>query len=336
MMKINYFILRDVVHGRPVIEEVEITLEELEEKFHPDEVKKNSQCCFLDIQIEDESLPVDKNKEILDLSEILDISLDTLEEIITDQRPRLDDYIEYLLILFKSVGKHPTEVDEKTECQIGLKIYDNVVISLHLGVPIELEHLYRMFSRNPLTLVQGRITYLASNYLDNLIDPTYIVLDSWRKETAEKERAILDNPKMDDLDILIGIRQSLFDLIKIMQADREVINRMRSAKVPIFENDFIPPELDDHIKHLLDESDILRAIISDLMNIYYSAESSKLNLTLARFTIFTSLLLLPSLVAGIFGMNNVGFPSISFGWAIVIMLVLMGMLLGFFKKKKLI
>ena len=118
------------------------------------------------------------------------------------------------------------------------------------------------------------------------------------------------NPKKAVLDDLIGIRQSLFDVIKIMQADREIIVRMKSAKMPLFINDYIPPEIDDHIRHLLDESDILRSIISDLMNLYYSSESSRLNKTLARFTFMTSLLLVPSLIAGIFGMNNPVFTDL--------------------------
>ena len=149
-MKINYFILQEVVDGRPVIEELPITLDDLKEKYHPDEVKKNAHTCFLDIEIEDLNKNIEANKELIELSDVLEISLDTLEEIITDQRPRLDDYVNYVLILFKSVGKHPTEIDEKVEYQVGLEIYDNVVISIHSGIPIALKKIFRIFSRTPL------------------------------------------------------------------------------------------------------------------------------------------------------------------------------------------
>ena len=333
----NYFILKDVIHGRPVIEEMsDVSMGDLEMELHPDAIKKQARCVFLDIQIEDPNLNFEQNNEIQFLSEILDISIDALEEIVTDQRPRLDDYLDFVLILFKSVDKHPAEIDEKVETQVGLKIYDNVVISLHLGVPMPIAKVFRVFARNSPLLIQGGITYLATRYIDALIDPIYGVLDEWRKVSRLMEKEILQEPDKNNMELLLGIRQSLFDTIKIAQADREVLNRMRSAKMPLFQNDYIPPELDDHIRHLLDESDILRATISDLMNMFFSAESAKLNKVLARFTFFTSLLLLPTLISGIFGMNNVGFPEIHFGWVLVIMAISMGWLFIVFRKNKLI
>jgi magnesium transporter len=324
------------VEGRPVIEEFPITFDDLKEKFHPDEVKKTAHSCFLDIEIEDLTKHVEENKELVELSEILEISLDTLEEIITDQRPRLDDYVNYVLILFKSVGKHPTEIDEKIEYQVGLEIYDNVVISIHSGIPIALKKIFRIFSRTPLMLISGGITYLLTRYIDALIDPVYGLIENWRKLAENLERKILDQPQKENLDILVTLRQQLFDLVKICQANREVVNRMKSARVPLLQNDFIPPELDDHIKHLLDESDIMRAVISDLMNMHYASESSRLNQTLARFTFIASLILLPTLISGIFGMNNVDFPVISFWWVVLMMGLSMLGLFIIFKKKRLI
>jgi magnesium transporter len=188
-------------------------------------------------------------------------------------------------------------------------------------------------------LIHGGITYLITRYIDTLIDPTCIVLDGWRKVSDDIEWKILTDQTLEKkviLNTLIGVRESLFDMVKILQANREVVNRMKSVKFPQIKNDYIPPELDDHIKHLLDESDILRSVISDLMNMYFNAESSKLNKILARFTFATAILLLPNLIAGIFGMNNKYFPDFSFWWAIVIMVASMGVVWIIFRKARLI
>ncbi|MHA1719708.1 MAG: magnesium transporter CorA family protein [Promethearchaeota archaeon] len=339
-MKFAYYILKEVVQNRPKIEQFEVSLEDLGERFNPDEVKLSCKCCFLDVNLEpQEILDYDQNQEILDLLTVLDISLDTFEEIIEDSRPRLDDYGDYMFILFKSVEKHPTDVEGKREYQCGLIVYENVVISIHTGVPIELNRLFQMFSRYPKMLIEGEITYLISHYIDTLIDPTYGVLDGWRKVSDDIEWRILSDRTVEQkilLEKLIGVRESLFDIVKILQANREVVNRMKSVKFPQINDDYIPPELDDHIKHLLDESDILRFVISDLMNLYFNAESNKLNKILARFTFVTSILLLPSLIGDIFGMNNTPFPNIPFWSVLLIMAASMVVVWGIFKKFKLI
>ncbi|WP_371802575.1 magnesium transporter CorA family protein [Candidatus Lokiarchaeum ossiferum] len=339
MAKMTYYIVRDVIEKHPVIETCEVSLEDLRGEFNIEAVKKQCQFCFLDVFLEDSPFDLDHNQEILDLTVLLDISLDTFEEIIQDSRPRLDDYQEYLFILFKSIGKHPTEIDGKSEHQCGLIIDENVLMSIHVGIPLPLEKLFRLFNRNPQMLIRGGITYLSTTYFDALIDPTYHVLDGWRKLSDDIEWSILSQKRVDQqttLSRLIGIRESIFDTVKILQADREVVNRMKSPNMPIFKKEFIPPELDDHIRHLLDEQDILRATISDLMNLFFNAESSKTNRVLSRYTFVTSILLLPSLIAGIFGMNNIHFPQISFWWVLVIMVSCMGGLWFLFKKKQLI
>lgn len=138
------------------------------------------------------------------------------------------------------------------------------------------------------------------------------------------------------LERLVGIRQSIFDTMKILQADREVLVSMNDRSMMHFNQTYIPLELDDHIRHEIDELDVLRQIISDLMNLYFNAESSKLNSVLARFTFATSLLLIAEVITGIFGMNNQGFPKIPFWAACGIIAISMGVLWIFFKVKKLI
>ncbi|MHA1521087.1 MAG: magnesium transporter CorA family protein [Promethearchaeota archaeon] len=338
-MKLNYFIFKKVVENRPIVEQFPLTLDDLRDGLHPDEVKKTCECCFLDINIENEPLDITTNQELLDLTILLDISLETLEEIIEDSRPRLDDYLTYMLILFKSVQQHPHERDEKTEHQIGMIVYENVIITLHMNQILNVDQLFSKFRKNPLKLIRGKGTYMVTRYFDTLIDQTIDVIDDWRMFADEIEKAILGNRISDSeetLSVLIGIRESIFDTIKILQADREVVSAMQDAKLSDFNPAFIPRELDDHIRHEIDELDILRQVISDLMNLYYNQESSKINKTMARFTFAAALLLFPTLISGIFGMNNVGFPSIPF-WAVLILIVgSMGVVWLLFRLKKFI
>ncbi len=340
-MKLKYFILREVAANRPITEEHDITLEQLGgEEFHPEHLQKKCVCAFLDIHLEERPIDVNHlNHDVLDMTVLLNISLDTLEEILEDSRPRLEDFSDYNFILFKNVSLHPANPEGKREFQTGFILFDNILISIHLGLPVELPKLFKRFKRNSTKLMHGKTTHLISVYIDMLIDTTYKVIDGWRRLSDEVEWQILQDQHFEErntISLLIAIRESIFDTVKILQADREVVNKMLNPNVANFQKEYIAPELDDHIRHLLDEQDILRISISDLMNLYYNVESRKTNNTLARFTFVTSILLFPSLIASIFGMNNPSFPQIPF-WAVLIFMGCSMLLLWvYFKRKKLI
>ncbi len=226
------------------------------------------------------------------------------------------------------------------EHQVGVIIRDNVIFSIHKTIPtMPISNIFKRFNKYPTKIAKGGVSYFVSTYLDAMIDQIYEVLEVWTKQINKYEKQIIDRPSKQ---LLLGIstmRHRLLDLVKILQADREIITNIRSGSQEIFSVEDIPPELDDHIKHLLDESDIIRTLLTDVTNMYYNSHSARLNETMRRFTFITSLLLLPSLVASIFGMNFIsqeGRIMWSFYVVIAGMIISVFGLLFFFKKKKMI
>ncbi|MHA1820448.1 MAG: magnesium transporter CorA family protein [Promethearchaeota archaeon] len=387
-MKINYFIVTDEVHGRPITEMSSSNIEELKTKYHPVKLMNENLYSFIDIELEDQSNLIEQNVEALRLHEILDISQDTMEEIITDQRPRADDYQDFFLILFKNlslevkdsldtsqrdnapnqgqiphsirinyfkINKHKLktiDIKKKNEYydfmikermfkliehQIGIIIKENLVISIHkASTGLEVSELFKRFQKYPLKISRGGVTYLVTSYIDMLIDSIYQVLDVWTRSINIYEREIVQNPKKSMVFDILTLRHRLLDLIKILQADREIITNIRSGKIKYFKISEIPPELDDHIKHLLDETDIIRSLLDQILEIYYSAHSVELNDSMRRFTVITSSLLLPSLIAGIFGMNNYPDLKINFYETIAVMIISMILLILILKYKEFI
>ncbi len=334
-MQLNYFYITDEVHGRPIAETASSDIEGFKTNFHPLKLAEIYSYTFIDILIEDER-KIDENKEAHLLKELLDVPLDIIEEIITDQRPRADHYPEFYLILFKCFTSTVEEpITGVREHQVGVLIRGNIVFSLHKKIPsMKVIDVFSRFNKYPMKISKGGITYFVSAYLDMMIDNIYIVLDSWTEKIDYYERKMIEKPKKDFLYDILELKHRLLDLVKILQADREIINNIKIANQGIFSIENIPPELDDHIRHLLDETDIIRNLLTDVTNMYYSSESSRLNEIMKRFTFLTSLILLPSLMAGIFGMNNFPNDPISFFLVILSMGVFVLILLGYFKFKR--
>ncbi|HME52640.1 MAG TPA: CorA family divalent cation transporter [Candidatus Lokiarchaeia archaeon] len=320
-----------------VFEEKDITFDQLKEEYHPASIKDQCLCCFLDILIEDQNENYDSNKEALELSKALDIETDEFEDIFTDQRPRIEIF-DWLFVFFKSVTQVPSDPRNKREFLILMKILENVIITIHREKEVPIEKFFKSLRRHPQHLKEGRVTYMFSRYIEALLNETYAILKHWSKMADEMERNLTaksGNLPTSFLEDIAVMRYGLFDITKIMQANTEVIAHVTQG-VPFLDKALLPPEIEDHARHIIDEAEILRSFMSDLMSVYYSADSARLNKSLARFTFATSLLLLPNLIATIFGMNNPGFPQISFMVALVIMLFADIVLFVFFRRKKII
>lgn len=345
-MKVNYFYIADEVHGRPIAEipsraDLERPDQGLKDIYHPAKMSRKYPYTFIDITLENPSDEIEQNEEALRLTTLLDIPQDIIEEIITDQRPRADSYPDFFLILFKCLTVAEDDpIIKLLEHQVGVIIRDNVIFSIHKNIPtMPISTVFKRFNKYPTKIAKGGISYFVSTYLDVMIDQIYEVLEFWTKQINKYEKQIIERPSKSVLIGILGMRHRLLDLVKILQADREIINIIRSGNEAIFSVEDIPPELDDHIKHLLDESDIIRTLLTDVSNMYYNSDSALLNETMKRFTFITSLLLLPSLVGSIFGMNfisSAGGILWPFYVVIVGMIVSVAALFLFFKYKKMI
>jgi magnesium transporter len=247
--------------------------------------------------------------------------MDEFEDFFTDQRPRIEVF-NWLIVFLKSVTK-AWNARNKRELLILMKIEENMIISIHREEEVPIEKFFRMLHRHPHELEEGKVTYLFSRFVETLLNETYAILKQWSQMADEMERDLtkktgtLSEGFLEDIAV---VRYGLFDITKIMQANAEVLAHVAQG-VPFLDKAFLPPEIEDHARHIIDEAEILRSFFSDLMNVYYSADNARLNRAVARFTFATSLLLVPTVISSIFGINNPDFPQIPFSMVLVLMVV---------------
>jgi magnesium transporter len=89
---------------------------------------------------------------------------------------------------------------------------------------------------------------------------------------------------------------------------------------------------------MTDDADSNRDILNAALEVYFSTVSDRTNQIIKFLTIFTAILLPPSFIAGLYGMNFSHMPPLKWDygylivWAVIILVVIS--LLVFFKKRK--
>ena len=263
-----------------------------------------------------------------------------LEDILnTDQRPKLEDYGEYLYIVIKRLGNGAPANEIATE-QISLILGHNLVISF-------LESESGVFNgvKDRILNNRGRIRRLGADYLayalmDAVVDNYFAIFERLGERIEVLQETIISRPTPTSLQTLHVLKRELLFLRKSVWPLREVVSGMQRGDSTLIHKDtwFYLRDVYDHTIHVIDTIETYRDMLASMMDIYLSSLSIRLNEVMKVLTIIATIFMPLTFIVGIYGMNFQHMPELGWRWGYPLVLLLMaavtaGMLV-FFRRKK--
>lgn len=263
----------------------------------------------------------------------------SIEDVLSEEsRPKVDDYDDYLFVIFQSVGR-PGGEDELETYDIGMFLTKNAVVTVHSHQIDILDSLFRKFLRDDRIVARGS-SFLFHAVLDFLVDTYDLPLDIIETETDKIEDDIFEDPQSEIVKRIFNIRRDTLDFKRIMAPIKEVVFQMTTGKLSLISerSEIYFADIYDHLCRMTDESDSNRDILNSALEVYFSTVSDRTNQIIKFLTIFTAILLPPSFIASLYGMNFIHMPPLQWEhgylvvWSVIVVIVV-GLLL-FFKKRK--
>ena len=282
------------------------------------------------------------NVEVVEkVGELFGIHQLVLEDILnTHQRPKFEEYEDYLYIVLKgmvSVGKQ-FKIDYE---QISLLVLDKLVIVLKerkddLIAPVILR----------IRASKGRFRslgadFLAYSILDAIIDQNFVLIDSLDEAiTVLEDELLAGDPSKTLLNRIQRLKREIINIRRYVSPIRELINEMLRSESPLIEEKthIYLKDVSDHAIRIVESIELHRDIISGLLEIYISSISNKMNEVMKVLTIFASIFIPLTFLTGIYGMNFEHMPELKLPWTYpalwVVFLVVPTVLLTYFWRKK--
>jgi len=249
------------------------------------------------------------------------------------QRMKVEDYKDYLFISVSTI--ETGTISSNFFCFLSQK---RIVTVSREGLRGD-NKVVRRCMKNPDYLSRGPdfILYLI---LDCFTDEYFPLLDSLDENLDAIEKNIFDNPTEDTAKKILNLKR------KVVLFRRNIVGlRDLSLSLRQFEKRFIKENnifyfqnLFDHLLRLSDKTDLMREMVSTTFDGYISVLSNVLNEIMKKLTSLTVILMVPTLIAGIYGMNFRVIPIsqsfMGFYIAVGIMLVFMIALFRYFKNRK--
>jgi magnesium transporter len=262
------------------------------------------------------------------------------EDIVTTfQRPKLDEYVDYLFIVFKML--HYNDEAEMINEHVSMVLGTDYVLTFQEADGDVFGGVRERLMNDKGRIRQAGADYLMFALLDAVIDNYFNVIETLSDKIEILEDLLFENKTTED--ITQDIQELKKEVLKIRRAIiplREVINRLEKSDTPLIEErtrNYVR-DLYDHIIQVSENIDLYREMTWGLMDMYMTTISNKMNEIMKVLTIMASIFIPLTFMAGIYGMNFEYMPELKlkYGYFVLwgLMLLVLLLMIWYFRRKK--
>lgn len=262
-----------------------------------------------------------------------------LEDILnTHQRPKFEEYDDYLFLVLKTLtGDHTLTVEHE---QISILLFADMLITFRE----KSDDLFQGL-RQRLANAKGRIRALGADYLayavmDLVVDHYFALADTLEESLEKIELKLLARPQPQIFATIQLLKRQLVFIRKAITPLREVLLAVQRSESPLIQEKTLPYFRDvfDHTLRVIDTMDSYRDLINGLLDIYLSSVSNRMNEVMKVLTVFATIFIPLTFLVGVYGMNFDYMPELRWKWSYPILwgffFLIPAGLLTYFRRKK--
>jgi len=276
----------------------------------------------------------DTVRKISDLFKIHPLAQEDILNI--SQIPKVEEYEGYIFTVTKNVffneeGQLDTE-------QISILLINNYVITFQEYDTDSFKHIHERL-KDSVSLRKHGALELFYSLIDSVVDNYFLVLESIGDEIDSVEDKLLENPNKEILGSIYHLKRELVYIRNILWPTRNLTSSLaRGEFVQIDERiSLYFRDIYDHVIQMIDIVETYRDICSGMLDTYLSSVGSKTNEVMKILTIFSTIFIPLTFLAGVYGMNFIYFPELNWKYGYLIFWVISGLITAFmirFLRKK--
>jgi magnesium transporter len=236
------------------------------------------------------------------------------------QRPKLEEYGESLFVVLRTA-----QLETEAECRIGfgethIFLGANYIVTVRHGASVpyttRCEANSRLLQKGP-----GFVLYALEDELERLEDA--IFGGTYTRDTTER---VYDLKRE-----LVALKRAVAPLIEVCNRLVRFDTRLVPEDIRVYFRDVY-----DHVLRINESIDNLRELLTTALEAHLSLIAVRQNEVMKRLGAWAAILAVPTLIAGVYGMNFEVMPELHVKWgypiAIGVMLAICGVLYIGFKR----
>jgi magnesium transporter len=225
------------------------------------------------------------------------------------QRPKIEEYGPSLFVVMQMIEN---EGDDLKVGEVGVFVAKNYVLSVRHRSRQGFTEVRKRCETEPELLSHGS-AYVLYALMDAVVDRYFPVLDAISIELEQvEERIFAKQTERASIEALYGIKQKLMTLKHATEPLLEAMGKLHGGRVPALclpLQDYFR-DVSDHLVRLNQSIDSLRDMATTAISVSLSLVSLQENEVTKRLAAYAALVAVPTMIAGIYGMNFQHMPEI--------------------------
>jgi magnesium transporter len=238
------------------------------------------------------------------------------------QRPKIEEYGDSLFAVLHTVQ---IENDEWAVGEVDVFAGPNYVLSVRNRTTKGFAEVRARCEREP-ELLRGGAGFVLYALMDNVVDRYFPLLDQLEVELERIEaRMFAEDPGRATVLSLYALKQKLMLLKHAVEPLIEGVGKLYGGRVPrlcISSQEYYR-DVYDHLVRLSQSVDSLREMLVTAMSVNLALASMNENQTTKRLAAYGALVAVPTMIAGIYGMNFDTMPELRWAWGYPLSLAMM-------------
>jgi len=239
------------------------------------------------------------------------------------QRPKVEQYADSLFIVLKTV-RYDEETQQIELGDVMLFLGDSFVVTVRHGKGRALSDVRRQLEHNKGVLEAGPSAVMYA-IADRIVDDYSEIILEIEEDIEEVEERVFSPERGNSAARIYNLKREVIEFRRAVAPLVEPMKRLASGEEPHVDDQMAPffRDIADHVLRVGEQVDWFDDRLASVLNANLAQVAVQQNEDMRRISAWVAIAAVPTLIAGIYGMNFDQMPELgwSFGYPAVIALM---------------
>ena len=261
------------------------------------------------------------DKEFSQVDEELGLHPLAVEDAVTgNQRAKIERYDQTVFVVLKTLRY----VDETSDIETGeLMVFlgDRFVVTVRRGEANPLANVRRALEEDHDRLKHGAVSVLHA-IVDSVVDTYGLIDDEVQRDLDAIEEAVFAGARAVTTSAIYRLKREVLEFKRAALPLARPLSSLYGESSPVHDPEvrLLFRDVADHLLQTIDHIDSYDRLLTDVLNAHLTQVSVQQNDDMRKISAWVAIAAVPTMLAGIYGMNFGNLPALHwrYGWVLAI------------------